>query len=353
MKMEKIRMLLVVSLFLSLLVTDSSCSDSSKVEGTETTLHSLNPKKPSKLDGTDSSSEKIGGSDSKSNPVQDSKKVKENGDVNGSKDSLGSDVGKNNSLKANGVENKESSSEGSESKEVPKERTDKGNPQGCGLSNICTDDKNNFTACLRAQGDESPNLSLLIQNRGEGPLTVKIHSNESVRFEKTKILVQGKHNEEVPVHIEDARAEDSITLTAGDANHDGCNLYFRDLDLFNSGQQADSTLNSTRFSFLKSYPFTVIIILAVPLSIASTWAFVINRCRKVHGSGSKYQKLDNRLPITDAAKIPLECNDGWNSGWDDNWDDEEAPKTPSKPATPSLSAKGLASRRFNREGWKE
>ncbi|KAK6935516.1 hypothetical protein RJ641_035671 [Dillenia turbinata] len=351
--MEKIRMFLVVASFLSLLVTDSSCSDSSKVEGTETTIYSLNRKNPSKSDRTYSSSEKIGGSDPQSNADQDSKKVQENVDANGSKDSIGSDVEKNNSIKAYGLENKGSSSEGSESKEVPKERSDEGKSQGCGLSNMCTDDKNNFTACLRAQGDESPNLSLLIQNKGEGPLTIEIHSNESVRFEKTKILVQGKRNEEVPVHIEDAKVEDSITLTAGAANGDGCSLHFRDLELFNSGQQVDSTLNSTRFGFLKSSPFTVIILLAVLLSIASAWAFVSHGRRKVHGSGSKYQKLDNRLPITDEGKINSECNDGWNSGWDDNWDDEEAPMTPSKPVTPSLSAKGLAPRRFNKEGWKE
>lgn len=56
------------------------------------------------------------------------------------------------------------------------------------------------------------------------------------------------------------------------------------------------------------------------------------------------------LPVSGAAS---ETNDGWDENWDDRWDDEEAQKTPTLPATPNLSSKGLASRRLSKEGWKD
>lgn len=59
------------------------------------------------------------------------------------------------------------------------------------------------------------------------------------------------------------------------------------------------------------------------------------------------------LPVASLGNSELDNNHGWDNSWDDNWDDEEAPKTPSLPVTPSLSSKGLASRRLSKEGWKD
>lgn len=59
------------------------------------------------------------------------------------------------------------------------------------------------------------------------------------------------------------------------------------------------------------------------------------------------------MPVTDARKSESDANNGWDNSWGDDWDDEEAPKTPSLPVTPSLSSKGLASRRLSKEGWKD
>lgn len=59
------------------------------------------------------------------------------------------------------------------------------------------------------------------------------------------------------------------------------------------------------------------------------------------------------LPVVSDTKREADSNDGWDNSWDDDWDDEEAPKTPSMPVTPSLSSKGMSSRRINKEGWKD
>lgn len=80
-------------------------------------------------------------------------------------------------------------------------------------------------------------------------------------------------------------------------------------------------------------------------------------CAKLGGKyfarkSPKYQKLDMDLPISHDSKLESGENEGWDDSWGDSWDDEEAPTTPSLPLTPSLSSKGLASRKF-KEGWKD
>lgn len=68
--------------------------------------------------------------------------------------------------------------------------------------------------------------------------------------------------------------------------------------------------------------------------------------------GPKYEKLDTELPVSHGNKLEPDGNEGWDDSWGDSWDDEEAPKTPSLPVTPSISSKGMASRKF-KEGWKD
>lgn len=68
--------------------------------------------------------------------------------------------------------------------------------------------------------------------------------------------------------------------------------------------------------------------------------------------GPKYQKLDMELTVSHGSKHELGANEGWDDSWD-SWDDEEAPKTPSLPLTPSLSSKGVGSRKFAKDGWKD
>lgn len=69
------------------------------------------------------------------------------------------------------------------------------------------------------------------------------------------------------------------------------------------------------------------------------------------------------LPVSNNALVPKSDHesgdDGWNNNWGDDWDDEngdgdeEQPNTPVLPLTPSVSARGLASRRLSKEGWKD
>lgn len=69
------------------------------------------------------------------------------------------------------------------------------------------------------------------------------------------------------------------------------------------------------------------------------------------------------LPVSNNALVTKTDeetgDDGWNNNWGDDWDDEngdgdeEQPNTPVLPLTPSVSSRGLASRRLSKEGWKD
>ncbi|KHG18055.1 hypothetical protein F383_23609 [Gossypium arboreum] len=160
----------------------------------------------------------------------------------------------------------------------------------CDPSNMCMDKNKRFAACLRVPGNESPDLSLLIQNKGNGALAIKISAPAFVRLEET----------DVKVSIKGSGIGNMIVLKDG-------------------------------------------------------WMCMSFR-RKILASNSlKYRRLDMELPVSVAAKAEPErdVNDGWDNSWGDDWDDEEAPMTPSKPVTPGLSSKGLASRRLSKEGWKD
>lgn len=56
------------------------------------------------------------------------------------------------------------------------------------------------------------------------------------------------------------------------------------------------------------------------------------------------------LPVSTGGSKETDEADGWDNSWGDDWDDE-APKTPQLVSTPS--SKGLASRRLNKDGWKD
>lgn len=256
------------------------------------------------------------------------------------------------------------SGKGSESKEILKENKDKGtlgnvtplkkeNTRGedCDTSNKCTDEENKLVACLRVPGNESPGLSLLIQNKGKGPLTVMISAPDYVQLEETKIQLQEKENKKVKVSITSSGTNNSIVLVSGNGR---CHLDFKDLLSHISKTETD-TAPKFKHIFLKRTPFIAFVFLASLLvMVSATWICI----RYFPSKGySKYQKLETELPVSVVSggegKAEAVVNDGWDDSWDDNWDDEEAPKTPSLPVTPSLSSKGLASRRLNKEGWKD
>ncbi|XP_030951892.1 uncharacterized protein LOC115975303 isoform X1 [Quercus lobata] len=372
---------LLVGFIVILLFMDCSSADSKVNEGANNGLGSVIPVPLNKKDGLED--EKKDGSNLVSNPtVVD--KVK--GDqVGGSKEDLGAktEIDKSSSIsqselgevgsvqKGEGSSRKELKGKGSgdekqklgdgaESKDVGNEgdgdssKTERNEGRGeeCDSSNMCKVEKK-FVACLRVPGDESPDLLLLIQNKGENSLSVTISAPDSVRLAEKEVQIQEK---EVKEHIKvtvlnvDGGTDSLITLTAG---NDKCSLDFRDLIAHSSQKEFDNTPKSLFISSLTKRPAVALIFLGPLLILVSAWICISFRRRRLSGSGSKYEKLDMELPVSSVAKSELDTNDGWDENWGDSWDDEEAPKTPSMPVTPNLSSKGLASRRLNKDGWKD
>ncbi|XP_021279875.1 uncharacterized protein LOC110413421 [Herrania umbratica] len=224
----------------------------------------------------------------------------------------------------------------------PPTRTDGFRGEECDPSNMCMDKNERFAACLRVPGNESPDLSLLIQNKGKEPLTIKISAPAFVQLEETDVELQEKQDKKVKVSIKDSGTGNLIVLKDGRGE---CSLDFKDLIVHNS---AESYVN-----FLSQTPTTTFIFVAAILILASGWMCMSFKRRQLARSGLKYQRLDMELPVSAGAKTERDVNDGWDNSWGNNWDDEEAPMTPLMPVTPSLSSKGLASRRLSKEGWKD
>lgn len=160
---------------------------------------------------------------------------------------------------------------------------------------------------------------------------------------------------QVKVTIQAEGTDSVIVLKAGKGN---CSLDFKDLILHSTGEGGDNSLKYTStYKNLLSRRYTIAFLsFSAVLIIASLWICISFRGRKLLSSGGfKYQKLDvdTELPVSSRGKPDANINDGWDNSWGDNWDDEEAPHTPSLPVTPSLSAKGLASRRLTKDAWKD
>lgn len=154
---------------------------------------------------------------------------------------------------------------------------------------------------------------------------------------------------QVTFSIQDEGTDRLIVLRA---ENDNCTLDFRDLTLHSTRKEPDNSLNSAHKNLLSRRYAIAFVSFSTVLIIASLWMFIGFRGRKLLSGGFKYQKLDTKLPVSSGVKPEMDLNDGWDNSWGDDWDDEEAPQTPSMPVTPSLSAKGLAPRRLNKDGWK-
>ncbi|KAL5747666.1 hypothetical protein ACOSQ2_024963 [Xanthoceras sorbifolium] len=258
------------------------------------------------------------------------------------------------------IDKKENSSDEVKSKDVHKEsgnvedsdplRKEGTQIEQCDSSNKCADEEKKFVACLRVPGNDSPDLSLLILNKAKGPLTVTISAPDYVWLENTKVQLPEKDGKTLKVSVKDRGTDNLIILKGGTGN---CSLDFKDLIAQNSGEESNNSLQPAYFNFLSRKPIIAFASFAALLVLASVCVCISFRRRQLSGSGSKYQRLDMELPVPNAGKSESNTNDGWDNSWTDDWDDEEAPKTPTLPVTPSLSSKGLASRRLNKEGWKD
>ncbi|XP_073051071.1 uncharacterized protein [Primulina eburnea] len=250
-------------------------------------------------------------------PVKDGKDVHVNGNDLIKQPELTEGVNGGEQKNTNGTVSKDDQkqNEGSDSK------SDKGtekvkNPVCDSSSNRCTDDDKTLVACLRIPGNESPERSLLILNKGKGPLSVTLSAPDLVHLEKKKIHLQKNEVTELSVPVKGVGYGQFIVLTAG---HGDCRL-----DI--SYQSINVTASVLMCVFLR---------------------------RRSAKKPLKYQMLDMELPVSHGSEQVAAPNEGWDDSWGDNWDDEEAPTTPSFPVTPSHSTKGIASRKYNKVGWKD
>ncbi|XP_051137723.1 uncharacterized protein LOC127255961 [Andrographis paniculata] len=216
-------------------------------------------------------------------------------------------------------------------------------------SNSCTADDNMLVACLRVPGNDSPALSLLIQNKGKGSRTITISAPNLVKLDKGNIKLQENKDDEVKVTIDGLESGDTIELSAGQGV---CRLNFSEQYL--ALKKADHIPKDPHSSIFNRTLSTGFLILGVAIVAAASF-FIYTRfgSRYFTGKGPKYQKLDAELPVSHGSKLEAGGIEGWDDSWGDNWDDEEAPLTPSMPITPSLSSKGIASRKFNKDAWND
>lgn len=371
----KINFTLFVTLFLILVVVHCADTDLEVKKGSE---NGLGQKSHAILNKNNNSNEKSKGLDSdvgskKVDPlkkgkeqVDDSKQGDQNTNLDkkdpskqlGHKEAEKVQTKENETKTVKGGDKKENADKGSGSKDKDSvlPSTSKENVRGeeCDSSNKCTDDVNALIACLRVPGNESPELSLLIQNKGNSSINVKITAPNFVHLEKTTIQLQEKEGTEVKVSIRGGKTDKLIVLNAGNGD---CSLDFRDLVAHNPVKEADSTSQFTYINLFRRTPFLGFIFLAALLAIASILVCVSFQRKRFQSTGvnSKYQKLDIELPVSGPTQTGTDLKDesGWEDSWSDNWDDVEAPMTPSMPVTPSLSSKGFNSRRVSKEGWKD
>ncbi|KAB2067052.1 hypothetical protein ES319_A09G200600v1 [Gossypium barbadense] len=207
----------------------------------------------------------------------------------------------------------------------------------CNSSNMCTDTKKRFAACLRVPGNDSPNLLLVIQNKGKGPLTLKISAPAFVDLDEMDVELQENQDTKVKITIKKSGTGNLIFLKDGTGE---CSLDYKDFIAHGSGK--------SYVNFMSQTPTTALIFAAAILILASRWMCKSFRWRQLPRSGSKYQRLNRELPVSGRARREPDVNEGWDDRWGDNWDDEEAPASPSVPITPGRSSKRLASRRSNK-----
>ncbi|MBA0858719.1 hypothetical protein Goshw_030226, partial [Gossypium schwendimanii] len=247
----------------------------------------------------------------------------------------------------------------------------------CNSSNMCTDTNKRFAACLRVPGNgkypltingckfptiaksmnchydhvrqylafltlvcnipDSPNLLLVIQNKGKGPLTLKISAPAFVHLDEMDVELQENQDTKVKITIKKSGTGNLIFLKDGTGE---CSLDFKDFTAHGSGK--------SYVNFMTQTPTTALIFAAAILILASRWMCKSFRWRQLPRSGSKYQRLNRELPVSGRARREPDVNEGWDDRWGDNWDDEEAPASPSVPITPGRSSKRLASRRSNK-----
>ncbi|KAG1365622.1 hypothetical protein COCNU_12G006220 [Cocos nucifera] len=198
-----------------------------------------------------------------------------------------------------------------------------------------------LVACLQHLGDDSKELSLFIQNTGEGTLIVKIKVTPPVEINGEKKKIAKGKNE--TIHMT-AKSGLEIVLNAGKGN---CILH------------TNTSFSDWNPFWFPSYathltPIYVAYFLFVTMVIAGgTWACCKCRRGRRADTGIPYQQLEMGAQ-TQSSSAVIDSNTayGWDEGWDEEWDEEEAvPQASEKHPTGSVSANGLTSRSPRKDGW--
>ncbi|XP_027351633.1 uncharacterized protein LOC113862701 [Abrus precatorius] len=204
----------------------------------------------------------------------------------------------------------------------------------CKELNICADE-GDMVACISKI--DSKYLVVLLQNRGEGIIKVKLRTD----FENNLGVVDVEKSKTEKVNIKRIRSETTqLTLNAGKGD---CVLHM-------------VTHKSERNFFLRLPSYEKILtpvngayfLILTVLVFGGTWACCMFR-KKRHDE-VPYQELEMALPES-ASATNVESAEGWDQGWDDDWDDNVAVKSPSVHHAGSISANGLTSRSSNKDGW--
>ncbi|KAL2925859.1 Phosphate acyltransferase [Bienertia sinuspersici] len=219
----------------------------------------------------------------------------------------------------------------------------------CDLSNMCVDEKKNLTACLRVPGNDSPDLSLLIQNKGSESVIVTITAPQYVQLEETKVQLQQKEDKKVKVTVAYEAMDSLILLTTENTR---CTLDFKELIPRDARTETRYGFKLRYFNSFTRTHFMILLTLFAFVIFGSAW-MCSGLCKKLYQGNGYHQIIDMELPISGGSKRVPESSDSWDDSWDDSWEDEEAPKTPQLPVTPNLSSRGLASRRLNKDVWKD
>lgn len=145
---------------------------------------------------------------------------------------------------------------------------------------------------------------------------------------------------QVKVSVKDGANDTTIILNADDGN---CSLNLRNMI------PTSVRSETSRYLSFPARTLSISMFLGVVVFVAAAWLCI--RLWRTYGKSiPSYQKVDMVLPVSTGGSKETNEADGWDNSWGDDWDDE-APKTPQLVSTPS--SKGLASRRLNKDGWKD
>ncbi|XP_039120531.1 uncharacterized protein LOC120256941 [Dioscorea cayenensis subsp. rotundata] len=217
----------------------------------------------------------------------------------------------------------------------------------CDPMNQCNDEKNKLVACLRVPGEDSLSLSLLIQNKGSQSLTLNIIAPDFVSLGQSTVKILAKKDKKVSVYVKDGANEAVIQLKTET----------EEICTFRYGNTNSDAMKKTEVSLLTRYIISahvsfIYLIIGAAVIIGAVWLCMKLRRMNQPKDDHEYQKMEMGLPVSIGGKKEADDTDVWDKSWGDGWDDEEAPVTPSKPAS-TPSSKGLAPRRFNKDGWKD